>query len=113
MRSEILHHSIGRLILAGLFSLGAAMGARAVEVTEQQKQACTPDAFRLCSAEIPDIPRVTACMEANRAQLSAPCRAVFEAMSQPAPATASLDKPQPKLVHAHKKLRHYANYHEG
>jgi len=30
--------------------------------TPEQEQACTGDAFRLCSAEIPDVGRVTACM---------------------------------------------------
>jgi hypothetical protein len=28
----------------------------------QAQQMCTGDAFRLCSSDIPDIPRVTACM---------------------------------------------------
>ena len=30
--------------------------------TGDQEQACTSDAFRLCGSEIPDVPRVTACM---------------------------------------------------
>ena len=30
--------------------------------TPEQEQACTGDAFRLCSPEIPDVDRVTACM---------------------------------------------------
>jgi hypothetical protein len=45
--------------------------------TPEQEQACTGDAFRLCSSEIPDIGRVTACMVAKKSQLSPPCRVQF------------------------------------
>ena len=46
--------------------------------TPEQEQACTGDAFRLCSAEIPNIPKVTACMRRQRASLSAGCRQVMD-----------------------------------
>jgi hypothetical protein len=39
---------------------------------------CTSDAFRLCSSEIPDIPRITACMFKHRADLSTGCRTVMD-----------------------------------
>ncbi|UPJ48806.1 hypothetical protein IVB30_38345 [Bradyrhizobium sp. 200] len=57
--------------------------------TPEQEQACTGDAFRLCSSEIPDIGRVTACMVAKKSQLSPACRAQFrpdpdEAVARPA-----------------------------
>jgi hypothetical protein len=42
--------------------------------TAEGRQACTGDAFRLCSAEIPDVDRVRACLHRNKAQLSAGCR---------------------------------------
>ena len=45
--------------------------------TPEQEQACTGDAFRVCSAEIPDVDRVTACMVRNQSQLSPGCRAFF------------------------------------
>ncbi|ANV99562.1 hypothetical protein [Bradyrhizobium icense] len=45
--------------------------------TPEQEQACTGDAFRLCSSHIPDISRVTACMVRNKSQLSPACRAHF------------------------------------
>jgi hypothetical protein len=44
----------------------------------EAQQMCTGDAFRLCSAEIPDIPKVTACMRRQRASLSAGCRQVMD-----------------------------------
>ena len=44
----------------------------------EAQQMCTGDAFRLCSSEIPDVSRVTACMMQHRTGLSAGCRAVME-----------------------------------
>lgn len=46
--------------------------------TPEQQQACSNDAFRLCSAEIPDIDRVAMCMVRNKSQLSPGCRAYFK-----------------------------------
>jgi hypothetical protein len=39
---------------------------------------CTSDAFRLCSSEIPNIPKITACMVKHRSDLSAGCRTVMD-----------------------------------
>jgi hypothetical protein len=57
--------------------------------TPEQEQACTSDAFRLCSSEIPSVERVTACMVAKRSQLSPPCRAQFRSDPEPRQATAA------------------------
>jgi hypothetical protein len=51
--------------------------------TADQQQACTGDAFRLCSGAIPDVDQVTACMVAKRSQLSPGCRAFFRDDPQP------------------------------
>src|SRR6266436_1720595 len=51
--------------------------AALIDINEAQ-QMCTGDAFRLCSSEIPNIPRITACMIKARAQLSSGCRAVMD-----------------------------------
>jgi hypothetical protein len=56
---------LGVLVLFGL------QGASAQVV--DARQACTPDAMRLCSEFIPDVPKITACMHAKRAQLSPEC----------------------------------------
>ncbi|WP_394329857.1 hypothetical protein [Bradyrhizobium mercantei] len=50
---------------------------RSEAYTADQQQACTPDAFRLCGPEIPDVDRITACMIRNRALLSPACRVFF------------------------------------
>jgi hypothetical protein len=44
---------------------------------EDQRRLCTGDVFRLCSSEIPDRARITACMRRQRASLSQGCRSVF------------------------------------
>ena len=96
-----------RIVLIAGFSLSIVASARAFEVTEEQREACTPDAFRLCSSEIPDVSRVAACMAAKKASLSPPCRAVFE--------TASLDRAA-QLPHQHRARRAlstYAHYHKS
>ena len=46
--------------------------------TLEQQMACTPDVFRLCGAQIPDVNRITACLRQNTPQLSGPCHAVFD-----------------------------------
>jgi hypothetical protein len=57
--------------------------------TPEQEQACTSDAFRLCSSDIPNVDRVTACMVAKKSQLSPPCRAQFRPDPEPSQATAA------------------------
>jgi hypothetical protein len=46
--------------------------------TAEQRAACTPDAFRLCSAYIPDPSGVEACLRLKKSDLSEACRAVFD-----------------------------------
>jgi hypothetical protein len=45
--------------------------------TPEQRAACTPDAFRLCSSQIPNIPAIVACLRQNKSNLSKPCQAVM------------------------------------
>ena len=63
-------------IAAFVFLLSAETSATA-QGTDQQRQACTPDVFRLCGAYIPDADRITACLRASGPQLSRPCYDVF------------------------------------
>lgn len=46
--------------------------------SSEAQQMCTGDAFRLCSSEIPNIPKITACMKKNRSSLSTGCRSVMD-----------------------------------
>jgi hypothetical protein len=64
--------------LAGAVILLALLCGRAdhasAQGSEAARQACTPDAMRLCSDVIPDVAKVTACMKAKSSQLSDACR---------------------------------------
>ena len=40
--------------------------------TMEQQMACTPDVFRLCGDQIPDVNRIVACLRQNTPQLSRP-----------------------------------------
>jgi hypothetical protein len=44
---------------------------------ETAREACTHDAFRLCSASIPDVERTKACLAKNRTSLSPLCKSAF------------------------------------
>jgi hypothetical protein len=55
---------------ASLYRTGSANA----EVPQDVQQACTPDAMRLCSQFIPDVAKITACMNAKHSQLSSTCR---------------------------------------
>lgn len=56
----------------------ASFATSSFAFTAQQRSACTPDAFRLCSSEIPNIDGITACMRKQKASLSPACKAVFD-----------------------------------
>ena len=63
------------LMLAAFSVLMLPTAGRAY--TPEEQQACSPDAFRLCGPEIPDVDRVTVCMIRHKAELSPPCRVLF------------------------------------
>ena len=59
------HFLFGSLLAIVLsVSIGSTDGQA---YTPEQQQACTGDAFRLCSSDIPDVDRITACMIRNNA----------------------------------------------
>jgi hypothetical protein len=60
------------LLLAGLLTYRID-GAKA-QGSDAERQACAPDAMRLCTEFIPDVGKITACMEKKHAELSEPCR---------------------------------------
>jgi hypothetical protein len=61
-----------------LLSLVTAESALADIATPEQKRACTPDVYRLCAGEIPNVRAITSCLRRQKANLSDACRAVFE-----------------------------------
>jgi hypothetical protein len=59
------------------WALGLSLAPAAAQGTPEQRQACQPDAMRLCSEFIPDVDAITACMTKNRIKLSSACRVYF------------------------------------
>ena len=66
------------LVLALTASFAAVSSTASFAFSAEAQQQCTGDAFRLCSSEIPNIPKITACMIKHRSDLSAGCRTVMD-----------------------------------
>src|ERR1700680_3820513 len=64
--------------------------------TWEQQMACTPDVFRLCGEQIPDVNRIVACLRQNTPQLSGPWRSVFVSNARAHPASAPRRNDQPR-----------------
>jgi hypothetical protein len=64
------------LLLAAALSVSMSPAA-SQGYTPEQQQACSADAFRLCSSEIPDVDRITVCMIRSKSQLTPGCRVFF------------------------------------
>ena len=66
------------LALGHVLALCATGLALAEPGTPEQRRACTPDVYRLCPGEIPNVRAITACLRRQKASLSEACRAYFE-----------------------------------
>lgn len=95
----------GLIALCGVSLMGH--GALAEQGTEQQREACTPDVFRLCGRYIPDEGRITSCLRNSGPRLSPACYAVFyppqatppQAAGQPAnPQTTTGQANNPRAI---------------
>ena len=64
--------------LGFLLTLMASGSAGAQQGTPEQRRACTPDVYRLCAGEIPNVRAITACLRRQKASLRPACAAVFE-----------------------------------
>lgn len=71
------HQTIASLFALAVTSL-ALQTSPGLAFSSEAQQMCSGDAMRLCSSEIPDIPRITACMVRNKSQVSPGCRAVMD-----------------------------------
>jgi hypothetical protein len=81
-----------KLLLATTLALGM-LTTVSQAYSPEQEQMCTGDAMRLCSSEIPDVERVTACMVRQQASLSPGCKAVFHKDTPAAAAVAATPAP--------------------
>jgi hypothetical protein len=69
------------LCFATCFAVPNPILAQEYRGTFEQQLACTPDVFRFCGSEIPNVNRIVACLRQNTAQLGEACKAVFEAQN--------------------------------
>lgn len=113
MRTERIALGVA-LAIGGIVAQGAA-SAEDYRGTLEQQMACTPDVWRLCSDQIPDVSRITACLRQNTPQLSSGCRAVFESRDQIPPQQIPRGRvaPVPRINNApppqHVQPRRYDN----
>jgi hypothetical protein len=84
---------VRRIVLNVAMSIACGLAVQTPAFSEEyrgtfeQQMACTPDVFRLCGEQIPDVNRIVSCLRQNTPQLSGPCRAVFDSnASAPDPA---------------------------
>ena len=66
------------LVLAFATSFSALASTSSFAFSAEAQQMCTGDAFRLCSSEIPNVSKITACMFKHKAELSTGCRTVMD-----------------------------------
>ena len=64
--------AVATLVMASSFAAPAWS-----QGTPEQRAACTPDVFRLCSSYIPDADRISACLVSRQQELSEACASVF------------------------------------
>jgi len=77
------------LAIAGLGAVAPA-SSQEYRGTWEQQMACTPDVWRLCSDQVPDVSRIVSCLRQNTPQLSNGCRAVFESSAEQQQANRAL-----------------------
>lgn len=63
---------------AALAALILAAAPAWAQGTAEERSACMGDAFKFCSADIPDVPKIETCLEQHKAGLTPACRAEFD-----------------------------------
>lgn len=76
-RAEVLFRYRRASVLGLLLGLIASGTAAAQQGTPKQRKACTPDVYRLCAGEIPNVRAITACLRRQKSSLSPACAAIF------------------------------------
>jgi hypothetical protein len=66
-----------RKLIAVAFMLTIAATLPAIAYTQEDIDACTPDAMRFCQQAFPSQSRVVLCLVKNRRQLNAACTMAF------------------------------------
>jgi hypothetical protein len=70
--------TLGLALLIGSWTISSPASAQEYRGTTQQQMACTPDVWRLCGDQIPNVGRIVTCLQQNTPRLSPGCRAALE-----------------------------------
>ena len=76
--------STARRAIAALAALAttAWAGPGFAQGTSAQRAACTPDVFRFCAGDIPNVGKIVACLRKDKLKLSGACRDVFDSLDE-------------------------------
>jgi hypothetical protein len=74
---SVLYFRSRRASMLGLLFTLIASGTASAQGTPEQRRACTPDVYRLCAGEIPNVRAITACLRRQKSSLSPACAALF------------------------------------
>ena len=67
------------LLLAAFGAIAVPVGVTArAETSQSDKDACTPDVWRLCAGQIPNVGEIVACLNRKMNKLSPECRGVMQ-----------------------------------
>jgi hypothetical protein len=94
-----------RLVCALALPVGillGSLGAANAQGSDAAREACTPDAMRLCNEFIPDEAKVKSCMLSKRSQLSEACRLAM----RPRPAERERSKREERRERYHHYYHH-------
>jgi hypothetical protein len=81
MSAKVIAFSASHRLASALglaITLASANAASAYQGTAEQRRACTPDVYRLYAGEIPNVRAITACLQRQKGNLSAACRAAMD-----------------------------------
>jgi hypothetical protein len=79
MAAKIVGFAGSSRFVAGLLLVLASAGsASAFQGTPEQRKACTPDVYRFCAGDIPNVRAITACLQRQKGSLSSACRAAMD-----------------------------------
>jgi hypothetical protein len=71
------YYEIFALVALVFFAASTTFAQDAQPGTAEERRACEPDVYRLCSVMIPNVNRIVDCLKASESQLSPACRAVM------------------------------------
>lgn len=78
LRSASRARSVSGFLSALVLLTAMGVATAHAEGTPEQRRACRADAMKFCREFVPNVKRITACMEANKAKLSPLCRTQFK-----------------------------------